>query len=210
MEREILSKAAAWFARETNVIPAEGFEVREREPGQLPHRRDVPRLGRLPQRLLRVGRSGRPRARAVTDAVLTREDPRGARGLEGHLRSAAHPIRPCRGRHPRRPETRRAADAGRQVSPASAVASSSPRRCGTVARQAPDLVDRNFTAERPNMLWVADITYIPTWAGFLYLAVVLDVFSRRIVGWSMATTLAHAGRARCVEHGAVAAARRKT
>ena len=39
------------------------------------------------------------------------------------------------------------------------------------------------------MLWVADITYIPTWAGFLYLAVVLDAFSRRIVGWSMATTL---------------------
>ena len=69
------------------------------------------------------------------------------------------------------------------------------RRKGTVttvrdgARQAPDLVDRNFTADRPNMLWVADITYIPTWAGFLYLAVVLDAFSRRIVGWSMATTL---------------------
>jgi putative transposase len=57
------------------------------------------------------------------------------------------------------------------------------------ARQAPDLVDRNFTADRPNMLWVADITYIPTWAGFLYLAVVLDAFSRRIVGWSMAITL---------------------
>jgi putative transposase len=57
-------------------------------------------------------------------------------------------------------------------------------------RQAPDLVDRNFTAERPNLLWVADITYIPTWAGFLYLAVVLDACSRRIVGWSMATTLA--------------------
>jgi len=56
-------------------------------------------------------------------------------------------------------------------------------------RQAPDLVDRKFGAERQNMLWVADITYIPTWAGFLYLAVVLDVFSRRIVGWSMATTL---------------------
>lgn len=57
------------------------------------------------------------------------------------------------------------------------------------ARQAPDLVDRNFTADQPNRLWVADITYIPTWAGFLYLAVVLDAFSRRIVGWSMATTL---------------------
>lgn len=57
------------------------------------------------------------------------------------------------------------------------------------ARQAPDLVDRNFTADQPNRLWVADITYIPTWGGFLCLAVVLDAFSRRIVGWSMATTL---------------------
>ena len=56
--------------------------------------------------------------------------------------------------------------------------------------QAPDLVERNFAAEAPDLLWVADITYIPTWAGFLYLAVVLDAYSRRIVGWSMATTLA--------------------
>ena len=55
------------------------------------------------------------------------------------------------------------------------------------SRQAPDLVERNFAAEAPDRLWVADITYIPTWAGFLYLAVVLDAFSRRIVGWSMAT-----------------------
>lgn len=52
-----------------------------------------------------------------------------------------------------------------------------------------DLVDRKFYADRPNRLWVADITYIPTWAGFLYLAIVLDVFSRRIVGWSMETHL---------------------
>jgi putative transposase len=58
------------------------------------------------------------------------------------------------------------------------------------SRQAPDLVERNFAAEAPDLLWVADITYIPTWAGFLYLAVVLDAYSRRIVGWSMATTLA--------------------
>jgi putative transposase len=54
-------------------------------------------------------------------------------------------------------------------------------------RPAPDLVKRNFTATAPNQLWVADITYVPTWAGFLFLAVVLDVFSRRIVGWAMAT-----------------------
>ena len=52
-------------------------------------------------------------------------------------------------------------------------------------RPAPDLVDRDFSATGPNQLWVADITYVPTWAGFLYLAVVLDVFSRRIVGWCM-------------------------
>ena len=57
-------------------------------------------------------------------------------------------------------------------------------------RQAPDLVARDFTAQRPDQLWVADITYIPTWAGFLYLAVVLDACSRRIVGWSMAASLA--------------------
>ena len=57
------------------------------------------------------------------------------------------------------------------------------------APQAPDLVERDFTAQRPNLLWVADLTYIPTWAGFLYLAIVLDAFSRRIVGWSMATSL---------------------
>ena len=56
-------------------------------------------------------------------------------------------------------------------------------------RPAPDLVERNFTATAPNELWVGDITYVPTTAGFLYLAVVLDVFSRRVVGWSMANHL---------------------
>ena len=64
-------------------------------------------------------------------------------------------------------------------------------------RQAPDLVERNFTAEAPDRLWVADITYIPTWAGFLYLAIVLDTFSRRIVGWAMATSLANTTGHRC-------------
>lgn len=57
------------------------------------------------------------------------------------------------------------------------------------ARPTPDLVDRDFTARQPNALWVADITYVPTAAGFLYLAVVLDAFSRRIVGWAMANHL---------------------
>ena len=57
------------------------------------------------------------------------------------------------------------------------------------ARPAPDLVDRDFTVDGPDQLWVADITYIPTWAGFLYLAVVLDAWSRRVIGWAMATHL---------------------
>ncbi len=54
---------------------------------------------------------------------------------------------------------------------------------------APDLVERDFTVPGPDRLWVADITYIATWAGFLYLAVVLDAWSRKVVGWAMATHL---------------------
>jgi putative transposase len=68
------------------------------------------------------------------------------------------------------------------------------KRRGTTRRDpaaapAPDLVSRDFAAVGPDRLWVADITYIPTWAGFLYLAVVLDVWSRRVIGWAMATHL---------------------
>jgi transposase InsO family protein len=58
-------------------------------------------------------------------------------------------------------------------------------RSGITERWAPDLVDRCFLADRPDALWVADVTYVPTVEGFLYLAIVLDVFSRLIVGWAM-------------------------
>jgi putative transposase len=57
------------------------------------------------------------------------------------------------------------------------------------ARPAPDLVDRSFTAARPHRLSVADITYVPTWAGFLYVSTILDVYTRMIVGWSMGNSL---------------------
>ena len=57
------------------------------------------------------------------------------------------------------------------------------------ARVAPDLVDRDFSAAGADQLWVADITYVRTWTGFLYVAVVLDAWSRRVVGWSMAAHL---------------------
>ena len=62
-------------------------------------------------------------------------------------------------------------------------------------RAAPDLVQRDFTARRPDQLWVADITYVPTGAGFLYLAVVLDAWSRKIVGWALHRSLREALRA---------------
>jgi putative transposase len=55
---------------------------------------------------------------------------------------------------------------------------------------APNLLDRQFTATAPNKVWLADITYIPTAEGWLYLAVVLDVFSRKVVGWAMSDTIA--------------------
>jgi putative transposase len=56
-------------------------------------------------------------------------------------------------------------------------------------RPAPDLVQRNFTAEAPDRLWVADITFVATWTGWLYLAVVVDAWSRKVVGWAMSTQL---------------------
>ena len=52
-----------------------------------------------------------------------------------------------------------------------------------------DLVDRRFGADRPNRLWLADITYVPTWTGFAYAAFVIDAFSRFIVGWRVSTSL---------------------
>jgi len=60
---------------------------------------------------------------------------------------------------------------------------------GAVAERPLDLVTRNFTATRPNQLWVADLTYIATWRGFVYAAFVVDVFSRRIVGWRVSNSL---------------------
>ena len=52
-----------------------------------------------------------------------------------------------------------------------------------------DLVKRQFSATRPNELWVADFTYVATWAGFVYVAFIIDVFSRRIIGWRVARSM---------------------
>ena len=68
------------------------------------------------------------------------------------------------------------------------------RRCrttipDTAAERPMDLVQRQFVADRPNQLWVADITYVATWSGFAYVAFVVDVFARRIVGWRVARSM---------------------
>ena len=76
-----------------------------------------------------------------------------------------------------------------------------PRVAGT-----PDLVNQAFRAQRPDQLWVADVTYVPTTAGWLYLATVLDVFSRRVIGWSMAS---HRKTVLVVDAVAMAVARRR-
>ncbi len=57
------------------------------------------------------------------------------------------------------------------------------------AERAPDLVERDFTAPAPNQRWVADFTYVRTWAGFVYVAFVIDCFSRAIVGWHASTVM---------------------
>jgi putative transposase len=57
------------------------------------------------------------------------------------------------------------------------------------ATRPPDLVERSFVAERPNQLWVSDFTYVATWQGFVYVAFVIDVFARRIVGWRVSASL---------------------
>jgi len=131
-----------------------------------------------------------PSAHAQADAVLSRQvrtvhassrETYGAPRVHAELRAGGE-------RHGRKRIARLMREAG--------LVGASRRRGGPVttrrdkeARPAPDLVDRDFSATGPNQLWVADITFIPTVTGFLYLAVVLDAWSRRIVGWAMANHL---------------------
>ena len=78
-----------------------------------------------------------------------------------------------------------------------------------VAERPQDLVQRNFTATRPNQLWVSDLTYVATWRGFVYVAFVIDVFSRRIVGWRREHVAAHRPGARRPGAGPVRSGHRR-
>ena len=147
-------------------------------------------LGVLPQWLLRM---------AEPEPVRSPAGGSGAAGpdcghpqpVSGHLRCA-----PC----PRRAGRRGCGSVGRKrvarLMRQAHIQGVHRRRKVTTTRRnpkrtaAPDLVKREFTADGPDRTWMADITYIPTKAGFLYLAVVIDVWSRRVVGWSMRDDMA--------------------
>jgi putative transposase len=130
-----------------------------------------------------------PSARRQQDAVLTRriqQIHQRSRGTYGapriHAELAAAGVQVGRKR------------VARLMQAAALVGVSRRRRISTTRRTpaavpAPDLVKRDFTTSGPNALWVADITYVPTWTGFDFLAVVLDAWSRRVVGWAMADHL---------------------
>ena len=108
------------------------------------------------------------------------------------LRGASRPCRSAWAWREAQPETDCPPDARGRVGGRQSSArrpDHNPAGQGRPPAARPTLVDRNFNAAAPNQLWVADITYVPTAAGFLYLAVVLDAWSRKIVGWSMANHL---------------------
>ena len=135
-------------------------------------------------------RSRRPSARSVADAALAErieaiheatDGIYGAPRIQAEL-AKAHAIRVGR---------KRVARLMRELGIEGVAAERRPngKPSGSEAPAAPDLVRRDFTATAPNQLWVADITYVPTWEGWLFLAVVVDAFSRRCVGSSMRNDL---------------------
>jgi putative transposase len=134
-------------------------------------------------------RSGAPSARAQQDAALSEQIVRihaASRQTYGALRVHAE-LRAAGTRCGKKRVARLMRAAGIRGCHRRSDVSTTLREPARPA--APDLVARDFTAAAPNRLWVADITYVPTWVGFLYLAVVLDAFSRRVIGWAMADRL---------------------
>ena len=180
MDREILSKAAAWFARETNC----GVRIRKSESGSVSDRPHVPFAGGLHQRVLRVAGAVAESAGAAEQGLSRRiaaihaesRQIYGARRVWAELRAQGVTV-----------SRRRVARLMRALGLQGVTRRK--RRCTTrrdaQAAVAPDRVQRRFEAAEPNRLWVADITYVPTLEGFVYLATVLDVFSRKVVGWAM-------------------------
>lgn len=130
-----------------------------------------------------------PCARAVRDEALKVEisrvrsenlDVYGARKVWLQLRREGFPVARCTVERLMRTMGLRGVRRGKKVR-TTFPETSQPRPA--------DLVDRNFTASRPNQLWVADITYVSTWSGFVYVSLIIDVYSRFIVGWRVSRSL---------------------
>jgi putative transposase len=136
-------------------------------------------------RAWRRGRSPAPRTvsdAAVMNAIIatagTPEGLYGRRKMTHHLRRGGHQVAYCT-------VDRLMTTLGRNgIRRGKAVRTTMPGKDGT---RAADLVNRNFTAAAPNRVWVADFTYCRTWAGFCYVAFIVDVFAQRIVAWHAAT-----------------------
>jgi putative transposase len=157
----------------------------EREKATLPVRTMCRMLGVSPSGYYAWAGRG-PSARAVADAILMGSIRRAhaiGRGTYGaprvHAELRAHGVRVGRKRVARL----MAADGLAGISRRRSLRTTVRDRAVSTA---PDLVERDFTAPGPDRLWVADITYLPTRAGFCYLAAITDAWSRRVVGWSMA------------------------
>lgn len=147
-------------------------------------------------RVLGVSRSGYyawrkrlPSKRDQKDAMLTKrirqihENSRGTYGSPRvHAALQAEGVRVAKKRVARLMKEAGLRGVSRRKRPSTTVS-------GDTGRPVPDLVDRDFTASGPDELWVANITYVPTQEGYLYLAVVIDAYSRKVVGWEMADHL---------------------
>ena len=134
-------------------------------------------------------RSRPPSARSVSDAATNQKIAAthtanygvyGARKVHAELRRQGHPVARCT------VERLMRAAGLRGVSRAKGPRTTIP---GSGPDHRPDLVEREFRAPGPDQLWVADITYIRTFAGWVYAAFVIDVFSRRVVGWQLSKSL---------------------
>ena len=203
VEREILSKAAAWFARDSSLLGRPGrsprrVPLRESESGGISGGHYVSTAARPRQRLLCVVGAGpgrhvadltRPCCSELRPSTNVRAAP-----MARHA-STVKVAMPCRtggsvcscGQKARGAVNHREGDNVLQAG----LRGVSRRKWITTTvraphvRPAPDLVQRHFYADAPDRLWVADITYVPTWVGFVFLAVVLDAYSRNIVTFTV-------------------------
>jgi putative transposase len=149
------------------IAPSLYYELkaREDEPARQPER--ARRDAALSEHVGRVWRENR--------------EVYGVRKVWKQLQREGHPVARCTVARLMRQRGLRGAMRGRRFKVTTIADTAAPRP--------PDLVTRQFTATRPNQLWVADLTYVATWRGFVYVAFVIDVFSRRIVGWRTSSSL---------------------